>query len=60
MSFEILAKIANFGKDKNGILEMPNFLRVTLYFDSVFHMLSGLRHRTDPIYNIWKSPLGGP
>ena len=50
------------------ILNAIFFLRETLYFDPLdrernpffFNILSGLCHRTDPIYHIWKSPLGGP
>ena len=26
----------------------------------IFDMLSGVRHRTDPIYHIWKIQFGGP
>ena len=59
-----LAKMAKFDKYKNDnficqILDGKHFILDSLYRSKnrFFNILFGLRHRADPIYNIWKSPL---
>ena len=67
MIFENLAKIANLGKDKNEKIRMPFFAGNTLFLTpfkgcrkSFFNIFSDLGHKTDQIYHLRKSPLGGP
>ena len=64
---KIWEKNADLGKDTNEnfkfqIFDGKRFIVDPLYRGRrpLFSILSGLRHRTDPIYHIWKSPLGDP
>ena len=59
MTFEILAKMANFAKDENENFKWRIFYlkRFIFYFlkrgrTPFFNILSGLRHRTEPRINI--------
>ena len=65
--FEILAKIVNFAKDENENFQCQIFDWKRFIFDYLkrgrtpfFNILSGLRHRTEPIINIWGKTLGDP
>ena len=65
--FEILAKMVNFAKDENEnfkckIFDWKRFISYSLKRGRkpFFNILSGFRHRTEPIINIWGKILGDP
>ena len=57
--FENLAKIANLGKAKNENFKC-HISHGKHFIMSSFNILSGLRHITDQINHLWKSPLFVP
>ena len=59
--FEKMAKIANLGKVNAKFVYGKQFILIPFERDRrpFFNILSGLCHRIDQIYHIWKSPFGG-
>ena len=60
MIFENLAQIAYLEKDTNENFKIEFFYGKRPFKESETRFSISSRHRTDPINNIWKSPLGDP
>ena len=65
--FENLVKIANLGGAKGEKFKCYIFDRKGFIFEALFrnrkpffNIMSGLGHRPDQIYYLWKYTLGGP